>query len=891
MTCLDETTAAQLVAGQLPPATADAAREHILTCRDCEQFVAELARAAVDATAPAEPAVPASPSHVPRGTRVGRFTILERLGAGGMGVVYAASDPDLDRRIALKLLRAEVGEAGRPRLLREAQAAARLSHPNVVSIYDIGTFEGGVYLAMELVDGPTLAEWLRQPRTWQAIVDAFVQCGRGLAAAHAAGVIHRDFKPDNVIVGRDGRIRVADFGLARNTGDAPTPGRGGDARDDAKLTQTGALIGTPRFMAPEQFTGAAITPATDQFAFCVALFAALYGTQPFRGDRVSEIAAHVVAGDIAPPRAPRGPSALRRAIVRGLAGEPAQRHPSMDALVQQLARARTLRRNRALVAGALGAVATTVLVVELARGGDAAPCATSAAKITTAWTPARAAAVRTALASAPIVAATVDKRLTSYASAWSLASTAACKATHVDDEQSPAMLDLRVACLDDRLAALTAVVTELEHVDRETMTHAIEAADALPSLAVCADRKALAERVAPPDQVIASRVAQIGTQLARATTLQRLGKVAAALDLASTTCAAVDTLHYAPVTARCRYVVASLVDDAAGDRTRAIDLMSESVNAATAGNDQERVAEGALALARLLGDRAERYDEADRWLELAEGARARLVARNDIAARIASVRGLLAARRGRQQDALAQFEQVLRLADDPAGLPAARAHVSIGHTLLALDRAGEAEPHYRAALAITEELAGKLHPELLPVLDGLGNLSFARGDAAGAVPYLERSLAITRTMVAAAHPSAITAQANLGAALTNANQLDRALAELEAARAAVKPADRRELALVLTNLVPVYQQRGDTERALATARDALAVEREVKGDDHPETGIAYFNVGDTLLSAKRPKEAAEAVQKALSIWERTLPPNHPHLALARDVLAKINAVR
>ncbi|MBA3501157.1 MAG: tetratricopeptide repeat protein, partial [Deltaproteobacteria bacterium] len=684
-----------------------------------------------------------------------------------------------------------------------------------------------------------------------------------------AGVIHRDFKPDNVIVGRDGRIRVADFGLARNAGDAPTPGVAGDARADAKLTQTGALIGTPRFMAPEQFTGAAITPATDQFAFCVALFTALYGTQPFRGDRVTEIAAHVVAGEITRPLAPRGPSALRRSIVRGLAGNPVDRHPSMDALVQQLERARTLRRKRALVAGAIAAVATTVLVVELARSGDDVPCATSAAKMTTAWNPTRAAAVRAALASAPTVVGSVEKRLTSYANAWSAASTAACKATHVDEEQSPAMLDLRVACLDERLAALNVIVTELEHADRETSGRAIEAADALPSLAVCADRKALAERVAPPDQAIASRVAQIATQLARATTLQRLGKVAPALEIANAACAAVDALRYAPVTARCRYVVASLADESAGDRARAIDLMAESVNAATAGNDQERVAEAALALARLLGDRVERYDEANRWLELAEGARARLVERNDIAARIASVRGVMAARRARHEDALAQFEQVLRLADDRRGLPAARAHVSIGHSLLALERADDAEPHYRAALAITEELAGGQHPELLPVLDGLGNLSFARGDASGAVPYLERSLAITRTMVDRSHPAAITAQANLGAALTNAKQLDRALAELEEARLAVKPSDRRELAMVLTNLVPVYQQRGDSERALATARDALAVEREVKGEDHPETGIAYFNVGDTLLASKRPREAAEAVGRALSIWERT----------------------
>ncbi|MBA2542205.1 MAG: serine/threonine protein kinase, partial [Deltaproteobacteria bacterium] len=292
---LDETTGAQLLAGELPVDEAEAAHRHVASCRDCEEFVAELARVEISSDITRD-SKPVFDSELRRGATVGRFLVLGRLGAGGMGVVYAAYDPELDRRVALKLLRGSSREDDvRARLLREAQAAARLSHPNVVSVFDIGVFEGRVYFAMEYVEGVTLAEWLRGDRAWPDIVEMFVQAGRGIAAAHEAGVIHRDFKPENVLVGRDGRARVVDFGLARAADGEPTPvpALASSADPDEtqpamrgisdRLTRTGTLLGTPRFMAPEQFAGGEITPSTDQFGFCVALYSALYRTLPFRG--------------------------------------------------------------------------------------------------------------------------------------------------------------------------------------------------------------------------------------------------------------------------------------------------------------------------------------------------------------------------------------------------------------------------------------------------------------------------------------------------------------------------------------------------------------------------------------------------------------------------------
>jgi serine/threonine protein kinase len=347
---LDDNAASEFVSGTLSPSALGKVEGHLASCRECRALVAALAAdPATDSAAVTFQRLTSvsSLSELPRrppssGDRVGRYLVLSALGAGGMGVVFAAWDPQLGRKIALKLLRSSVASSSkdaRTRLRREAQAIAQLSHPHVVSIYDVGTTDdGALYIAMEFVEGDTLTSWLRSyPRTWREIVDVFRQAARGLLAAHSVGLLHRDFKPDNVLVGGDGRVRVTDFGLARSV---LVPDEAAQAKPvmsalDVALTATGTVLGTPRYMPPEQLTGPDLDARSDQFSFCVALYEALYGRHPLPGGTSVAMLDHGERA-AALPGGTKVPPAIGRAVLRGLERDRARRFPSMGALIDAL---------------------------------------------------------------------------------------------------------------------------------------------------------------------------------------------------------------------------------------------------------------------------------------------------------------------------------------------------------------------------------------------------------------------------------------------------------------------------------------------------------------------------------------------------------------------------
>ena len=388
--CLSEDDVLAFADGRLASDALARVERHLASCVDCSRWLAEVARLTPsgDDASRSEPAI-----IVEEGASVGRYVIERLVGQGAMGCVYAARDPELDRVVALKILNARAYAPDlAARLQREAKAMARISHSEVITVYDAGRHGDQLFIAMELVDGGTLRQWLAEkPRPWRDIVDVFVRAGRGLAQAHDAGLVHRDFKPDNVLVGRDGRVRVTDFGLARVVREEPSSderaaegsdGEADEAAPDSGVTRTGVLLGTPAYMAPEQLGGATPDVRSDIFSFCVALYEALYGERPFAGKTMRELLPEKRGNLVRPePAGTSVPPRLRRALLAGLRADPAERYASMDECLAAVERA--ARPSRApIVAGAvaLAAIAAIALgVPALRHARDAANASSSSA--------------------------------------------------------------------------------------------------------------------------------------------------------------------------------------------------------------------------------------------------------------------------------------------------------------------------------------------------------------------------------------------------------------------------------------------------------------------------------------------------------------------------------
>lgn len=392
--CLSDEQVSAFALGMVSGEERRVIESHIADCGQCGKLVAMVVSAQLSSTSE-EAAIADGP--LARGDRVGRYEIEAILGAGAMGTVYAAHDPALDRRVALKLIRAHVAAPDlEARLLREAKAMARLTHPEVIAVYDAGRHGDRVFIAMELVEGGTLREWLHAaPRTWREILAIYLRAGRGLAQAHAAGIVHRDFKPDNVLVGKGGAVRVTDFGLARaERGEASAPLEPDapieETPIDATLTRTGALVGTPVYMAPEQLAGRTADARSDIYSYCVALHEALYGERPFSGRTVSELLAAKSANDVrAEPAGSKVAPRLRRVLLKGLRADPDERFATMEQLLDALDRASRARRwplaigaaafaaGAAIALGTLGAHRTTIPAAPSASASIAHQCTTS----------------------------------------------------------------------------------------------------------------------------------------------------------------------------------------------------------------------------------------------------------------------------------------------------------------------------------------------------------------------------------------------------------------------------------------------------------------------------------------------------------------------------------
>ena len=835
------------------------------------------------------------------GALVGRYELVASLGMGGTGIVFVARDEQLDRKVAIKLLRSDRGRGSgrRARMLREAQAMAQLNHPNIIRVYDVGVVDDRAFIAMELIDGCTLAEWLVTPRPWREILDVFTAAGSGLAAAHGAGLVHRDFKPHNVLVARDGTVRVLDFGLATGIGvasGAPHAGPGASAIDlDEDETRDLVVIGTPGYMSPEQHLELPLDARSDQFGFCVALFGALYRQRPFVGETQEALLQAILAGP--PVAAPAGtgvPTPVFAVIRRGLAAVPADRWPSMDALLEALGRARMRSRRIAILATVgVATIAAAGLALAASPVEVESRCARSEVPALVPWDASARERVRTSLlatgaAHAETTFARVDTQVDGYMQSWIASRRAACAAAVAANE--PHDLDARLDCLDDRLAAVNALVEALASADAALVDRAAESAAGLPNIEACDDPAALARAAPQPDDPRQREaVAEIRHMLAGADTLANAGRLDEAMTSAELALARARALAYPATLAEALYVSGSTLRER-GELEEAEAQLEEAATIASASGHDRLLGRAATELATVLA-KSGKFEAAERWLRHADAAAGRDPDDRSAAAMVHHCRGFLLYERAHYPEAAAEYEAALAIQEELGNeLGAANTLVNIGSTLVQQgDYAGAAATFRRVLPMITSAL-GAEHPRVALVLANLAITHDALGQHEQSIEFGRRALAMRERVLGPKHPDTGATHINLGLALHNAGRLAEAKDHLERAieiHGAALGEDHVLVAASLNNLALVVAGLGDTERALALHRRALEIRRKRLEPQHPEIAISLANVGIALMELGRLDEARVHLEEALAIDQQALGSMHPEVALVHVDLARL----
>jgi len=815
--------------------------------------------------------------------QAGPYVLLHRVGEGGMGVVYRAHDPRLDRDVAVKVLRTASrgrrdGDAA-ARLVREARALARFTHPNVVEVYDVGRIGARVFVAMEFVDGVTLGRWLKSQPSVQEILGRFCAAGRGLLAAHEAGLVHRDFKPDNVLVGEDGRVRVTDFGLARSahpeagsqsrsragSQSGPPSGsrsgsRSGSGIEPATLdvgrtalTGAGLAMGTPRFMAPEQHYGEPTDARTDQYAFCVALLEALIGGRAFPGRTPADLARDKHAASFADPEAIAAlPPRLRRALLKGLSPQLEDRWPSLAPLLDVLAPS---PRRRLVYAGGLAATLAVAGGMAWSLASGRSPCATDAERIDAVWNPDRATAVRAAIVDSAVgyadeVAPRVRARLDAYADGWRAAQRTVCQARLADgidpvEPDDPTDVgDARTRCLARRLAELDAVVGLLEHADAPLVEQAVPIVVSLAPATACTDPNV--RTIQPPDPAALAAWLELGERTKTIEGRLRSGRTADALTDAEAMLVQARRYDWPPLHAQALLAVgdAYVTNDRIED---GVDALAESYLVATEEGLDLTAAQAAAELVFVYATHRLDRAEAERWARHARSAAERVDSR-DLFARIETGLGGLYQATGDLRRSAGHFERARRL--------------------------------------YAEEYGEQAH-QVAMMLSNVGSVHQALGDYELALSEHQRALTILEEGLGPRHPILATTRENLAATLSRLGRLEDAIAEqrrvVEIISETIGPRSIAH-AHALTNLGALAAAAARYDEAIVFHQRAQQIHVDTLAADHPQRIANEINLGMALIPMARHDEAIALADGALA----GLPEAHPYAVYAWLLRASAN---
>lgn len=797
--------------------------------------------------------------------RIGRYAVLGSLGQGAMGHVLRAYDPKLRREVALKLVYAGVEDEARAQVVREAQAMAQLSHPHIVAVYDVEVVDDQPFIAMEYVEGQTLKAWTRAAtRSIPEVLDVYRQAGRGLAAAHAAGLTHRDFKPANVMLREDGRAQVMDFGIAHDVHDADFSAVDGVADEGDSMTATGVIVGTPAYMAPEQHEGGRADARSDQFAFCVSLWEALCSHRPFAGPDFAAAKRSQVIDSPAGARAI--PGVLREPLRRGMSPEPADRFASMQQLLAALEVDPGRRRRRLTVAAAAAAVS-------LALGGwwwtdrraRQQRCEDAVASIDEAYGDATKTQIVEAFAAtgergADHAAGKTTSWLDDYVFAWRDAQRALCRAVEIDRRPPPAAAQAQ-RCLSDRRDEVRALANALVEADAHVVRSAVRAAMRLPTIASCEDEVWLRTRPVPPDDPqLVEQLAALRRDRRAVSAMLSAGRVREATTRATEVAAQARKLGWTPETAEALVDLAELLEKT-GDYKGARDAAVEAFQLSIAAGHDVGALSAATRLIFVVGYGLSHHTQALQWSATgtALGERMGFAPDHPRMTALLNNTGVVLHAKGDYEAARQTHEKALAIKRRSLG----DAHLSVSHSLANLgivqattgDRDG-ARASFEEALSITRDAFGDEHLAVAGVYSKLGTIAHDAGDYDRALDELGHALRIKERILGPNHSDIGIILNNIGLTHIDRGAPADALQPLTRALRIAEGDERGDhpvVASTLTNLAKVRILEGDRVRAIALLRRALKIQVAQLGETHPDTRATRLMLGELAAPTDRPQ--------------------------------------